>query len=427
MGCLVKAGAAEDGATEVPITIQERGGSSLVSRCAVARGRAMAPGLHKSSFFWRDIVHGPPPRRREKGDGLHVTWHGTDDSGDVRLAFTTIVRVDPGLDKESVDDDIIHVEERTYVQRRVLQEFIDRERAFSDRVALRLGSRLAGSLARQRHRQGALTVAWVASLLLVWIKVQAKLGNGSIKAFRGLMRALVVVPDALLTHTERASLHLASASGRRWLRKAIRDPASATPQEKAGVLVWLAFSSAATVLVVAALFATALRRWDAYFGAQLVDFLNALANALAVPALPPSETNYLLRALEVGFVVGAIGVFLGKMLGSWMLYLMGDSLGDTLEKKSGPRMRRALEWLRRNTRGAKGSALLFFASALPAVSDFATIPFAVSGMRFRSYLWAIALGTIVKFGAMAALILYIGPDTVKAFVDHPFRSMGIGA
>lgn len=410
----------------------DRGG--IVARCAVTRGRTLAPGIQKTPYYWRDVVHGPPPRRRERGDCTHITFHGSDDSGDVRLSFGTLVRVDPGMSKDSALDDIIHVEERLYVQRRLLQEFIDRERNFTDKVALRMRSRLAHSMVKQRRYANRVEQAWMASALIGWIRFQARAGNASIRGFRAFMRGLVALPDAILTQTERASVHLASKSGRRWLKRAIRDPTAATPQEKAGVLVWLAFATTAWVLVIAALFATVLSRWDAFFQAELGDFFLALGNAVGVP-LPPSETAYVARLIEMAEIFGrlapailiaAVGVMAGKILGSWMLYLMGDSLFDGLNKKSGPKLKRALHALQRSAT-KRGFLYVTIISAIPAAPDPLIIPFAVSGMKFRSYMWAIAFGTILKFAILAGLIVWIGADRVGAFMEHPFRTMGIGA
>lgn len=420
-----------DAPEALPVEALETGG--IITRSSLQRGRSLAPGIQKSAFYWRDVVHGPPPRRAEKGDCVHVTWHSADDSGDVRLSFTSLVHVDPGMDKDSAHDDIIQVEERVYVQRRLLQEFIDRERAFTDRVALRMRSRLAQSMVTQRRYANTLTWAWAVTTMLVLIRFQAKAGTAVIRGFRSVMRGLVALPDAILTHTERASIHLGSRSGRRWLKRAIRDPTVATPQEKAGVLVWLVFATTAWLLVIAALFATVLSPWDTFFKAELGDFFFGLGNAVGIP-LPPSETFFVARSLQMGtllgtltagFFVGAIGLVLGKMLGSWMLYLMGDSLFDTLNKKSGPRVKKGLAWLQRSA-SKRGFLYATIISAIPAAPDPLIIPFAVSGMRFRSYMFAIALGTVVKFALLAWLIVSIGAQDVSCFMAHPFRNMGLG-
>lgn len=412
---------------DAPVSVSEpievhatKGG--IIARSSVARGRSLAPGIQKTPFYWRDVVHGPPPRRRQRGDCVHVTFHGTDDSGDVRLAFTTIVRVDPGMDKDSPDDDITHVEERVYVQRRVLQELIDRERAFTDRIALRMRSRLAHSLVTQRRAANGIELAWMMTLALVLIRLQAKVGNALIRGFRGFMRAIVAIPDAILVQTERASIHLASRSGRRWLRKAIRDPASATPQEKAGVLVWLTFAMLAFAFVASMAFATVLSRWDVYFQRFLVDFTSSLLGAVAIPL--PIEITFVNSVARVGYLLGGLGLFAGKMVGAWMLFLLGDSLFDGIQKKAkkSPRWAKAIRWLQSNA-NKYGFLLLVLLNGLPLAPDAMIIVFAVSGMRFRSFMWGIAVGTALKFVMLGALIFLVGPETVTQFMEHPIATL----
>lgn len=402
----------------IPIQVSEAGG--IVARASLARGRAMSPGIQKSPFYWRDIVHGPPPRRREKGDCIHVTFHGTDDSGDVRLAFSTLVRVDPGMDKGSAHDDVIHAEERIYVQRRVLQEFIDRERAFTDRVALRMRSRLAQRLVNQRRRANKIESARMAAITLGWIRFQAKLGNGSIRFFRGFMRALVALPDAILTQTERVSIHLASRTGRRSIRKAVHDPASATPAEKAALLVVLAFATIGVVLLTGMIFSTMLSRWSPGYTRILEDFTLSMAGTLALPI--PGEILYINSAVKYGLILAAVGILAGKLLASWMLYLIGDSLFDTMNKSAGPKMKKAIGWLQRNA-DKWGFFFLLLLNFIPLAPDALIVVFAVSGMRFRSYMMSIGVGAVMKILLLGGLILWLGPDTVSAFMTHPIATI----
>ena len=397
-----------------------RGG--LIARCAVARGRTMSPGIQQAAYYWRDVVHGPPPRRRAKGDCLQVTFHGTDDSGDVRIGFTTIVRVDPGMDKDSADDDIIHIEERVNVQRRALQELIDRERAFTDRMCLRMRSRLAHRLVAQRRLAQTIRIVWLASMVLALTRVQAKVGTSFIRGFRALMRGLVAWPDAFLTHTTNAGIHLGSRYGRKLLRKAIRDPASATPQEKTLALVVGSFTLAVGIL----LFDFALIVFDfPFFDAVRhieTDFLKSLGSVLALPI--PVEILLITSIFAVGATLAFVGLFLGKVVGSWMLYLLGDSLYDSIEKRTRtrPRMRRSVEWLQ-SSANRFGFLMLLIINAIPFIPDLLIIIFAVSGMRFRSYFWGIALGTALKFLAIIAAVSFVGPETARAFFEHPIQTL----
>lgn len=407
------------GSEEVRVS-SEKGG--VIARCSVSRGRSLSPGIQQSPFYWRDVVHGPPPRRRERGDCIHVSHHGMDDNPDVRLAFTTLIRVDPGMDKERVDDDIVHVEERLNVQRRPLQEFVDRERAFTERVCLRMRSRLAHRLVAQRRLATRIQTAWIVTTLLVLIRVQAKVGNAGIRGFRAVMRGLVAVPDALLTHTTNVSIHLGSRYGRKILRRAIRDPASATPQEKTLALVVGTLSLAGVILFLDLLFTTFLTPYAPTFAAIQLDFLKSLAAVIALPF--PVEILLITSVLAVGSVLAFTGLYLGKLVGSWMLYLLGDSLFDGINKKAKtrPRLAKSIGWLQRNA-NKHGLWMLFLINAVPFVPDLLIIVFAVSGMKFRNYMLGIGLGTAVKFLGLIIAVNLVGPDAIRAFMEHPIQTM----
>lgn len=399
------------------------GHGGIVTRCSLARGKSMSPGIQAAPFYWRDVVLGPPPRRREKGDCVQVTFHGTDDTGDVRIGFTTVVRVDPGMDRESVFDDVVHVEERLYVQRRFLQRMIDREKALSDRIAMRSRSRLAHMLVAQRRYANGVQAAWMASLLLALIRVQAKVGNALIRGTRAVMRGVVAVPERILVHTENVSIHLASRTGRRTIKQALRDPKSATPYEKTAVLVVLAFALVGIVLLLNSLFALALPgSWEDAYKVVLADFTASLLSTVALPI--PAEPLLILHTISLGPVLAITGLLLGKLMGSWMLYLIGDSLNDGLQKKTAksPRLRRAVGWMQNNA-DRYGFWLLIPINAIPFLPDLLVLVFAVSGMRFRSFMAGIGVGTLIKFVGIVIAVYAIGPDIVQAFLEHPIQTI----
>lgn len=395
---------------------------SIVTQCSVARGRTMSPGIQQAPFYWRDVVDGPPPRRRWRGDCVQVTLHGMDDTGEVRIGFTTMVRVDPGMDKDSYLDDIVHVEERINVQRRLLQEFIDRERALSDRLALRMRSRLAHTLMAQRRRVNAIQTAWLASFFLVLIRLQARVGDAGIRGIRAGLRSLVAVPDMVLTHGENARIHLASRSGRRTLRTAFGDPRNASPEEKTLVLVVLAFGLVASVLVLNTVFTTVFPQGAPAYRDALADFTASLLSVLALPI--PAEPILIGRTIAVGAVLAFTGLFLGKLVGSWMLYLLGDSLFDAIEKKTAksPRMRRAIGVMQRNA-DRWGFLMLVIINSVPLMPDLLVYVFAVSGMRFRTFMLGVGVGTALKFIGIIIGVQLIGPDVVSAFFAHPIQTL----
>lgn len=406
---------------ELPSDARAPDHGGVVARASLARGRSMSPGTRQAPFYWRDIVYGPPPRRRTRGACVHVTFHGSDDTGDVRIGFSTLVRVDPGADVDSALDDVIHVEERLSVQRRFLQEWIDRERAFSDRLALRMRSRLAHALVAQRRYTNRRTWSPLVVVLMVLIRVQAKLGDALIRGTRATMRALVAFPDAILTHSENAGIHLGSRTGRRSVKQALRDPKNATPYEKTVVLVVVSFGLVAAVLLMNTVFTFVPASWKAAYGHVLADFTASLLSTVALPI--PAEPLLIAHTLLLGPVLAILGLFLGKMVGSWMLYLVGDSLNDGIQKKTerSPRIKRVVGWLQANA-DRYGFWLLIPINAIPFLPDLFVYVFAVSGMRFRSFMAGIALGTLLKFAAIVVGVYLIGGDVVQHFLDHPIQA-----
>lgn len=398
------------------------GPGGVIARCSIARGRSVSPGIQQSPFYWRDVVLGPPPRRRQKGGCMHVTFHGSDDTGDVRIAFSTVLRVDPGADADSATDDIIHVEERLNVQRRFLQEWIDRERGFSDRMALRMRSRLAHRLVRQRRFANRRSWPPLVAVLVALIRFQAKVGDATIRATRTTMRSLVAIPDAILTHSENAGIHLGSRTGRRSIKAAFRDPKSATPAEKTVVLVLIAFGLLGGVLLLNTVFTFAPGPWARAYTGALGDFTASLLSTVALPI--PAEPILILHMFTLGPVIAVLGLFLGKMVGSWMLYLLGDSLNDGIQKKAqnSPRFKRMVDWLQANA-DRYGFWILIPINAIPFLPDLLVLVFAVSGMRFRGFMGGIALGTLVKFIAIVLAVYAIGGDTVQQFLDHPIATI----
>lgn len=394
----------------------ERGG--LVTRTSLARGKAMSPGIQAAPFYWRDVVTGPPPHRRVRGDALHVTFHGTDDEGDVRVSISTIVRVDPGANIDSALDDVIHVEERLNLQRRTLQELIDRERAFSDRLALRWRSRLARALVAQRRAANRVNVSWIVTTMVWLIRLQAKVGNAAIRGTRSFLRGLVVVPDFVLARSGTAAVHLGSRSGRRDVWRATLDPASASPAEKSIVLVLISFSLVGLVLLANA----TLPPFLPFYYETLADFTTSLLSTIALPI--PAEPLFIQRVIRWGVLVGIVGPFLGKMVGSWMLYLLGDSLNDGIQQKTAkkPRLARLVAWMQRNA-DRWGFWILIPINAIPFLPDLLVYVFAVSGMRFRSFMGGIAVGTLVKFVAIALGIYFVGSDAVAGFLEHPIQTL----
>ncbi|MEA3201220.1 MAG: associated Golgi protein [Thermoplasmata archaeon] len=393
---------------------------------SVKRGRHPHPGIQYVPYHWRDVIEGSPPRRRTKGEGAYCVYHHTEIDEDVRVTFSTVVSIDPGIDLESTLDDLINVDVKVTVQKRFMQELIDREKRFSDRLASRLRTKLTASL--QRRREGAHgTGAW-ARFRHVTIKVQAKVGMAGVRTLHKVMRGSVTIPDAIVQRSLATGAALGGRTGRRVMRKGVRDPTRLTNEEK-GVLLFLAtIAIAATILV--ATFALAIA--DVTFGWSLMTpwvsvLKNGGANVLGTLGVPlPSEVLLILAIVNATVLLATVAIaasFVGRLVGCWLVYLLGDSLNHEINKKTkkSPRMKRAVDWLNRNAE-KRGFALLVILNALPLIPDVVFYVFAVSGMKFRKYMGGMAVGNAIKFAWTVALVLYFR-EAAQDIVEHPIAHL----
>jgi membrane protein YqaA with SNARE-associated domain len=379
---------------------------------SVKRGRHPHPGIQYVPFHWRDIVEGSPPRRRTKGEGAYAVYHHMDVDEDVRVTYSTIVSIDPGIDLDSTLDDVINVDVKTTVQKRFMQELIDREKAFSDRLAARLRNKLNTSLQRRRegtHGKGA----W-ARFTHLTIRVQAKVGMAGVRTLHKIMRGSVAIPDAIVQRSISTGAALGGRTGRRVMRKGLRDPTRLTNEEK-GVMLFLAtIGLTASILLVTFVLAIFARETLGVWKSVLVNAGSNLVTALGFPL--PAEIQLIASVIADGAVLAFTSAFLGRMIGVWLLYFFGDSLNHEINKKTkkSPRMKRVVDWMNRNAE-KRGFGLLVLINALPLIPDVLLYVFAVSGMKFRKYMGGIALGTFIKFGVTVAAVLYVGPERVEAF------------
>ncbi|HEX2021855.1 MAG TPA: VTT domain-containing protein, partial [Candidatus Thermoplasmatota archaeon] len=119
-----------------------------------------------------------------------------------------------------------------------------------------------------------------------------------------------------------------------------------------------------------------------------------------------------------GLGLGWLGLLLGKIVGTWMLYLVGDSLHKTLERQTAksPRLKRVVAWLQARA-STTGFVWVFLLSFVPFLPDTLILAFAVAGMGFRPFILGIALGTVAKYGAIVLALAWVGPDAVQGWLD----------
>jgi uncharacterized membrane protein YdjX (TVP38/TMEM64 family) len=202
------------------------------------------------------------------------------------------------------------------------------------------------------------------------------------------------------------------------MRQGLRDPNRLTNEEK-GVMLFLAAIGLTTAILLVT-FALALF-WREALPLYKEVLYNAGANVITAMGVPiPAEVLLILSVASLGGFVAFTSSFAGRMVGVWLVYLLGDSLNHEIHKKTknSPRMKRAVDWMNNNAE-KRGFWILILINALPLIPDVLLYVFAVSGMKFRKYMGGIAVGTIIKFGATVAAVYWIGPDRVTEFAEHP--------
>lgn len=390
----------------------------VTSVTSLAKGKPPAQGIQPHPFVWPNLLDGAPPRRRTQGEGAHATYHGMEPADDVRITYTTIVTVDPGADPESPHDDDVRIDVRVSVQRRPLQELIDWQREAADQWASRRRANLAQRLVRQRQLANRLKAKPAIRAAIGLIRLQAKVGYAGIRWTRAITRSAVELPDKLVTRTQTAATHLSDRFGRRAVLAGLRDPSTLTNEQK-GVVFFMSLALLVGTLLLLGNVFTLFYPGGAPVYARMV--ADGAASVLSILALPiPSEAVLLATSLTYGPFVAFAGSFIGKMVGVWLLYFMGDSLFDTITRatEKRPRLARAVDWIHANA-NRYGFGLLILVNGIPFVPDVLLYAFALSGMRYRDYMAGIALGTGLKFIALLVSVHLLGPDRVMDFLLNP--------
>jgi membrane protein DedA with SNARE-associated domain len=395
---------------------------AMVARtvATLERGPMPEPGVQAPPYRWDDLLDGGPPASPSDGDGAYAVYHALEVDADLRISYQTIVSVRASHHGQGPRD--LLVDARTSVQKRALLEVMDRARSNADKAAHRRRERLGRRLSRRR--QAVLHWPhWAMPLGFGWVRVQAKLATAGINLSRNLTYAAVEIPDGLASRLLRVDAHLSSRMGRASLWDGIKNPQGLTAEQRSVVLFLTLASIAVGILVINSVFALGASRYADTWRDMLQLFLLQIAGLFGLPL--PIEVPFMAALLsnnEVSFasVALALGaVMAGKMVGAWILYLLGDGLLDHVRKHTkSERAKRMVGWLTGNA-DKHGFTILLADNAIPFMPDQLMLVLAVAGMRFRSWMWGIGIGTFLKFGGIVAAVYLIGPERVTHFFEHP--------
>lgn len=388
---------------------------------SVEYGARPEPGMQDARYHWHDLLDGDPPPQAKEGEGAYCVYHAIEVDESVRITYQTFVSVRAER-RRKADDEPHHtlvVDSRTSVQRRALLEVMDGVRTSADQTARRRREATARRLARQRGS----VILWNRILRPVGfalIRVEARISYGFINGRRDLQRALVEIPDAIVSSSLRVYSHLSTRTGRQGLFAGIRDPSTLNTEQRSVTLFLTTMLLAFLVLFLNSFFALAWPGASPVYRQLLFDAGLQFIGLFGLPI--PIEAFFIPAVVDRGAVLAVTGFFVGKVLGSWVMYLLGDSLRAHLKAsgkgKENSRVQRSLAWLERNA-SKYGFTVLVLDNAIPFAPDQVLLVFAVSGIKFRTWMWGIALGTLIKFAAIIYVIHVLGPETVEHFFENP--------
>lgn len=391
--------------------------SAIAVRSSIERGEIPRPGSRRAPYFWPDVLQEPPPTDQGPLEGSYVVYHGIEVDVDVRYGLTTQISIEHPDD----GDDRIHVDSRISVEGRWIPETIDRVRHAAEEGARIRRGEVQAATAERLETVSAWGSPGVRSLGEAVVRAWARLLLGLIDGLRDLVLGLVEIPDRVVTGALRAQVHLSSRLGRRSLLEAVRDPRELTLEQRSVMVFLVGVASVLSVVVLNSLFALVLTEWAPIYRRVLLDVVLMALGVLVLPVV--EELMVVFSTLELGPVLALLGLMTGKLVGVWIIYLLGTSLHDVVERRTRdhPRWRRAVEWMQENA-DRYGFPLLLGANAVPFLSVFVLYPLAITGMRFRSWIGGIAAGTLIRYVAIVVAIYVVGPTRVAEF----FRMAPLG-
>lgn len=416
------------------------GNAELDIRSSLERGRAPLPGPEPPPFFWYDVVHEPLPPQSVRGEGEIVLYHGMEVDPEVRLVYTTRVVLYPMADEEEGGEEAagslprdhgrrgdhrLVVDCRVNVQKRALLEMMDRARRRVDAFVQGRRRILTERGAARTERIEEYSSPRLRRLARGLLRTRVRVVRGALEAFRNAVHAAVVIPDRVAGAALRAQTMLHTRLGRRTFWDSVKNPRMLTLEER-GVMVFLmGLLTALTVLGLNTLFALGLPEHAPLYRRVLADTGVMVLGVLFLPI--PEEPLLVLSVLDIGPAAAFTGFMVGKMLGVWIIYLLGTTIHETLADRTEdhPRIARGVDWLRSHG-DRHGAAILVVGNALPLVAGVIVYPLAVAGMRFRDWMGGIAAGTALRYAVIIAAVLVVGPAEVEAWFADPMGALGFG-
>lgn len=384
--------------------------SEIRVRSSVQRGNPPHSGPRPSPYRWTDIVSSDHPDPSTRSLGAYVVYHSLEVDAEVRVAFATRLDVFPSSDPASPAEDAVVVDEQISVHKRwVLRSLEGARQRFRSKHTRwrRVAQRHAPDEDRRLRERIAGPFVRAFALVAAWI-------------YGGLL-TLTELPDRVLTAGLEMQAVLWSHLGRRSVWESLWQPRELTVAQRTTSVGVVAIAMAFAVLALNSVFALGFPEFAGVYRYSLGLALTMTAGVLFAPVVV--EPMLVVSTLAVGPVAAIVGMLAGKVLGSWILYLVGVTLNETVRDwTSGrPRIKEAVEWMT-ETADEYAFRLLFVGNLAPFISGFFLYVYAVAGVRFRDWIAGVTLGTLARFVVIVALVYIVGPDVVSAWLAsfNPF-------
>lgn len=398
-------GASEGDPGEAPLAPSE-----VRVRSSVQRGNPPHSGPRPSPYRWTDVVSSDRPDPSTRSLGAYVVYHGLEVDGEVRVAFATRIDVFPSDDPSATAEDAVVVDEQINVHKRWVLRSLEgvRQRVRSSHTRWRRVAQRHAPDEDKRIRE---------RIVGPFARAFALVAAG----FYGGLLSLTELPDRVLTAGLQMHAILRSHLGRRSIWESLWEPRELTVAQRTTTVGVVAVAMMLTVLALNSVFALGFPGFAGVYRYSLGLALTMTAGVLFAPVVV--EPMLVVSTLAVGPVAAIVGMLAGKVLGAWILYLIGVTLHETVRDwTSGrPRIKETVDWMT-ETADEYAFRLLFLGNLAPFISGFFLYVYAVAGVRFRDWIAGVTLGTLARFVIIVALVYVVGPDVVSAWLAsfNPF-------
>lgn len=389
-------------------------GENILVRSSIIRDDPPASGPRPSPYRWTGVVETDSPDTRTRSVGAYVVYHEMEVDPRVRVAHTTRVDVFPDDDGEPPHDGSVLVEAQISVHKQGLLKSVDKARE-STRSKRNHWRRVVEE--RSDPTRGEEPGPGRVRLAARKVADTPVRGFARIAAaFWAAVTVLLEIPNRIFAHSLEAYAVLHSHLGRRGVLEGLTNPRDSTVTQRGVTVFVVGVAGLLFVLLLNSMFALIFPAYAAVYRYTLGLSMSMVSGVLFFPVVV--EPLLVFAMLAVGPVPAFTGLLIGKLVGAWILYLIGVSLVDTVREwaELSKKVDESIDWMM-ETADDYAFPLLFVGNLAPFVSGFFLYVYAVAGVRFRDWVAGVGLGTALRFGIIILAVVIVGPDAVSAWLS----------